>query len=165
MSLWRAFCGFSIGAPLALISGAFIGLKKVGDDFLEPPIELLRSIPPMSMISVALLWFGIGFKLSVFIIAWAIFFPIYINTVAGFKKTDRRYIQAARTLGAKQTDLILKVILPQAMPMIFAGLRLSLSTSLSDCRAFGGRNDICKIDSLGPAYMQQPKALLLLERK
>jgi ABC-type nitrate/sulfonate/bicarbonate transport system permease component len=129
-SLWRAFCGLSIGAPLAIISGVFIGLKRSGEDYLEPPLELLRSIPPVSMISVALLWFGIGAKLSIFIIAWATFFPLYINTIAGVRKAEPRFIQAARTLGAGQSDLLIKIVMPQAMPMIFAGLRTSLATSL-----------------------------------
>jgi sulfonate transport system permease protein len=129
-SLLRALCGFFMGSPLAIISGVIIGLKKSGEDFLEPPLELLRSIPPVSMISVALLWFGIGAKLSIFIIAWASFFPLYINTIAGVKKVELRLIQAARTLGAKRSDLLIKVIMPQTMPMIFAGLRTSLATSL-----------------------------------
>jgi sulfonate transport system permease protein len=130
ISLSHAFAGFGIGSVLAILAGFVIGLKKSGEVVLESPLELLRSIPPISMISVALLWFGIGAALSIFIIAWACFFPLYINTVAGVKKTELRLIQAARALGARKPHLLFKVILPQTMPMIFAGLRTSLATSL-----------------------------------
>jgi ABC-type nitrate/sulfonate/bicarbonate transport system permease component len=130
ISLLRTCAGFSIGTLLAVISGVFIGLKKSGEDFLEPPLELFRSIPPVSMISVALLWFGLGARLSIFVIAWASFFPLYVNTISGIKKVELGFIQAARTLGASRSDLLIKIIMPQAMPMIFAGLRTSLATSL-----------------------------------
>lgn len=130
ISLAHAFIGFAIGSALAIPAGFLVGLLKCGEIVLEPPIELLRSIPPISMISAALLWFGIGASLSVFIIAWACFFPLYINTVAGAKRIEVRFIQAARSLGARTPHLLYKVILPQSMPMIFAGFRTSLATSL-----------------------------------
>jgi len=130
ISLARALSGFTIGSTLAIIIGISIGWKRYIEDIIEPPLELLRSVPPVAFISVALLWFGIGNRLTVFIISWACFFPLYINTIEGVKGVELRMVQAARTLGAKPLQVLFKVIVPSAMPMIFAGLRTSLANAM-----------------------------------
>lgn len=130
ISLSRSLSGFCIGSVLAIIVGIFIGWKRNIEDIMEPPFELLRSLPPVSLISVALLWFGIGNGLALFIITWACFFPTYINTIEGVKGVDLQLVRAALTLRASQKDILFKVIIPASMPMIFAGLRTSLATAM-----------------------------------
>ncbi len=130
ISISRSLTGFFIGSSLAVIVGIFIGWKRHVEDILEPPIELLRSLPPVSLISVALLWFGIGNGLALFIISWACFFPAYINTIEGVKGVDLQLVRAALTLRASQKNILFKVIIPASLPMIFAGLRTALGTAL-----------------------------------
>jgi len=114
-----------IGVPLGLLMGWY---KKV-DDFVKPVFEIMRPIPPIAWIPLAILWFGIGLPAKAFIIWLSAFVPSVINSYAGIKLTDPVLINVARTFGATNWETFLKVGVPSALPMVFTGLRLSLSSA------------------------------------
>jgi ABC-type nitrate/sulfonate/bicarbonate transport system permease component len=93
---------------------------------LTPVIETIRPIPPLAWIPLAILWFGIGLKSAAFIIFLGCFFPIYLSTISGVLSVDRILIDAARTLGAKEKDIFLKVLIPAATPSIYTGVRIGM---------------------------------------
>ncbi|MCR4618468.1 MAG: ABC transporter permease [Lachnospiraceae bacterium] len=127
VSMVRVIKGFLIALGLALPIGLIIGTSKPIRRALDPLIELFRPIPPTAMISLSILWFGIGEASKVFIIAWASFFPILLNVVGGVQQVEKIHILAAKTLGANMFDIFVDVILRSAVPNIVIGMRSGFS--------------------------------------
>jgi sulfonate transport system permease protein len=130
-SLSRVAAGFAIGASLGIVVGVLMGLSRVISDYMEGVVNLLRPIPPLAWIPIAILWFGIGNTSSVFVVAYASFFPVLLNTITGVKGVDRILVRAAQSLGAGRLYVIVNVILPAALPSLVTGIRLSLALSWS----------------------------------
>ena len=93
---------------------------------ISPLIELVRPIPPLAWIPIAILWFGIGIKSAAFIIFLGAFFPILLNTIAGVVSINPAYLETAHTLNAKEKDIFLKILLPGSAPSIFVGMRIGV---------------------------------------
>ena len=125
-SLLRVVEGFGVAVLVAMPLGIAMGISSTTRGLLEPLIELLRPVPPIAFIPLAILWFGIGETSKVMIIAYGAFFPIFINTMAGLADVDLVHIRAAQTLGAKRYDLFKDVVLPSAFPQMVTGARLGM---------------------------------------
>jgi NitT/TauT family transport system permease protein len=125
-SVFRVLCGFSIAACLGIPLGILIGWSQKLNTLLRPFIELLRPIPPLAWIPIAIIWFGIGIESAAFIIFLGAFFPILLNTVSGVRTVDVRLVEATKVLGAKERHILLKVLAPGALPSIWIGLRIGL---------------------------------------
>jgi ABC-type nitrate/sulfonate/bicarbonate transport system permease component len=93
---------------------------------LTPFIEIIRPIPPLAWIPIAIIWFGIGIKSAAYIIFLGAFFPILLNTISGVLTMDVRLLEATRVLGAKERHILLKVLAPGSLPSIWIGLRIGL---------------------------------------
>jgi len=125
-SLLRVAVGFFIAAAIAVPLGIAIGWLKVVESLADPILEILRPIPPIAWIPIAMLWFGLGFKPAVFLIFIGAFFPILLNTIAGVRGTSRLLVECVRTLGASDRDILVKVVTPSSIPSIVAGLRIGV---------------------------------------
>lgn len=125
-SLYRVFWGYMSAVILAVPLGIFIGWSPRLRLLVQPTIELIRPIPPLAWIPIAILWFGIGIKSAAFIIFLGAFFPILINTTSGVLATERIHIEAAWTLKASNKDIFLKVLIPAAIPSILTGMRIGV---------------------------------------
>ena len=128
-SLSRVFGGFFIGAVLALPLGLLMGANKTAYKLFNPLIQILRPIPPIAYIPLAILWFGLGNPPAFFLISIGAFFPILMNTITGVQHVDNIYIMAARNLGAGQMTMFRRVILPAATPYILTGARIGMGTA------------------------------------
>lgn len=128
-SLYRVAVGFVIGAGLALPLGLAMGANARVYRWLNPLVQLLRPIPPIAYIPLAILWFGLGNPPAVFLIALGAFFPVLMNTIAGVRQVDGIYLRAARNLGASSTTMFVRVILPAAVPYILSGVRIGIGTA------------------------------------
>ena len=128
-SLTLALTGYlsavTVGVPLGLIMGWF----RKADDIIKPIFEMIRPIPPIAWIPLAILWLGIGLPAKAFIIWLSAFVPSVINSYAGIKLTEPVLISVSRTFGATNWQTFLRVGVPSALPMVFTGLRLSLSSA------------------------------------
>lgn len=118
--------GFSVAATSGVALGVLMGVSRRVQLFVNPTFLLLRPIPPLAWIPLAILWFGLGDTSKVFVIWYAAFVPCVLNTLAGIRTVDKTYIAAARVHGASSIRVLREVQLPGALPMIFTGLRLSL---------------------------------------
>ena len=125
-SLNRVFWGFSFAATVGIPLGVIMGWSKPFRNMVDPIVEILRPIPPLAWIPISIIWFGIGIKSAAFIIFLGAFFPILLSTVAGVVSVDVVLIEASRSLGAKERQIFLKVLVPGAMPSILTGLRIGL---------------------------------------
>lgn len=125
-SLMRVVQGFVLAFALAVPIGVLMGSSQTAGALIDPVVELLRPIPPIAMIPLAILWFGIDEFSKVFIIAYGAFFPILVNTMAGFREVDPVHVRAAQTLGASRAQIFRDVILRSAFPFIVTGARLGM---------------------------------------
>lgn len=128
-SLYRVIVGFMIGAALALPVGLLMGASNRIYQLLNPLMQILRPIPPIAYIPLAILWFGLGNPPSFFLIAIGAFFPVLMNTIAGVRQVDGIYLRAARNLGVNQWTMFSRIILPAATPYILAGVRIGIGTA------------------------------------
>jgi ABC-type nitrate/sulfonate/bicarbonate transport system permease component len=125
-SLKRVLSGVAIAIVTALPLGIAMGYWARARDYLTPFVEMIRPVPPLAWVPIAILWFGIGDKSSSFIIFLGAFFPILLNTIEGVLSINRRLIESSIILGAKKKALFAKVLLPGAMPSIITGVRIAL---------------------------------------
>lgn len=128
-SLYRVLVGFLIGTGLALPLGLLMGANNRVYALMNPLIQVLRPIPPIAFIPLAILWFGLGNPPAIFLIILGAFFPVLMNTISGVRNVDGIYLRAAQNLGASQWALFYRVILPAATPYIFAGARIGMGTA------------------------------------
>ncbi|MFH1624538.1 MAG: ABC transporter permease [Pseudomonadota bacterium] len=125
-SLNRVFWGFLFAATIGITLGITMGWSRRLRVMVDPVIEILRPVPPLAWIPISILWFGIGIKSAAFIIFLGAFFPILLSTIGGVVSVDVVLVEASRSLGAKERDVLLKVLVPGAMPSILTGLRIGL---------------------------------------
>jgi NitT/TauT family transport system permease protein len=128
-SMYRVLIGFLIGGGLALPIGILMGANQRIYDKMYILVQVLRPIPPSAYTPLAMLWFGLGNPPAVFMISIAAFFPVLINTIVGVRQVDGIYLRAARNLGASQSTLFLRVMLPAATPYILAGVRIAIGAA------------------------------------
>ena len=130
ISLVRVLVGFFAGSLVGILLGIAMGRLELVNSLLDPIIELLRYLSPTAMIPIAVIWFGIGESSKYFLIFWGCFVFVLINTAAGVGRMPVGRERAARCLGARGLEIILKVVLPSALPDIVTGMRLAMATSM-----------------------------------
>lgn len=123
----RVLAGFAIGAVLALLVGAAVGLSRALEAYLDPTFQALRAIPSLAWVPLLLLWLGIDEAPKITLIAIGAFFPVYLNLVAGIKNVDRKLVEVGGIFGLKGWRLIVRIFLPASLPNLLTGLRSGLS--------------------------------------
>ena len=126
VSAGRAFAGLLVGGGLGLVLGFLTGLSRRAEVVLDTTLQMLRNIPPLALIPLVILWFGIDEGAKLFLVAFGVFFPLYLNTFHGIRTVDRGLIEMARSYGLSGWRLYREVILPGALPSIMVGLRYAL---------------------------------------
>jgi sulfonate transport system permease protein len=126
ISAGRALLGLLIGGGLGLLLGLLTGSVRWLETMLDSTIQMVRNIPALALIPLVILWFGIEESAKLFLIAVAVFFPIYINTFHGIRNVDPGLIEMGRTYGLSRWELYTQIILPGALSSILVGLRFSL---------------------------------------
>ena len=128
-SLLRSLPGFAIGACIGVAFGLAAGVSRSFDRMLSPVIFLTYPVPKIVLLPLFMLWFGIGDLSKVLIIALACFYPMFINAYYGAKSTPTILVWSGLNMGAGRWEIFRKVVMPSALPLIFAGLRVSLALS------------------------------------
>jgi len=124
VSLGRAATGFCIGASLGVFVGLLTARVRIVAVALEPFLNLLRPIPAIALVPIAIVWFGIGEGSKYFVISYTVFLAVWLNTHAGASEVAGTYLRAARSLGASRLREFFEVIIPASAPHIVVGLRL-----------------------------------------
>ncbi|NUS13584.1 MAG: ABC transporter permease [Streptomyces sp.] len=130
VSLTRAGLGLAFGASAGLALGVVTGFSRLGEELLDSSLQLLRTIPFLSLVPLFMVWFGIGETARVVLIAVATSFPMYVSAAGGVRNTDRRLVEAMRSFGMGRLALVREVVLPGALPALLSGLRLSMTLSV-----------------------------------
>jgi ABC-type nitrate/sulfonate/bicarbonate transport system permease component len=129
-SLQRLLLGFLVGGGLGVVVGVAVGFFSMVEAVGSPLIAATFPVPKIALLPLLILWLGLGEVSKVAVIALGVFFPMAINTYTGVRQADPLLVRAAVSFGARRFSVIRKVILPSALPMIFAGLRLGAGTAL-----------------------------------
>ncbi len=127
ISILRVLAGFLLAVIIAVPLGVFMALSSTVNNLADPVVRLLSPIPGVAWVPLAILWFGLGDGAAVFIITIGSIFPILLNTVQGIRDADKRLIDAARTMGATPSQIVLRVLVPGLMPYLVTGFRTGLS--------------------------------------
>jgi NitT/TauT family transport system permease protein len=128
-SIRRVLVGFGLAALFAVPLGLLIGRSRLAEDIILTPLEILRPIPGVAWIPLAILMFPKSEQSMVFLCFIGAIFPILLSTIHGVESIDRRLIYAAQTLGAKHRHIFREVIFPGALPSIVTGLTIGMGTS------------------------------------
>lgn len=130
VSLWRAAQGFAIGASIGLVLGILVGLSRLGEQLLDPMLQMLRTVPFLAMIPLFVIWFGIGEAPKIALIAGACIFSMYLYTFLGVRNIDPKLIEAGEVFGLNRRQIILRIVLPNSLPGVLSGVRYSLGVSV-----------------------------------
>jgi sulfonate transport system permease protein len=117
--------GVLLGSALALLSG----LSRFGEALVDGPVQVKRAIPSLALLPLLILWFGIGEPMKVVTITLGVLVPVYVQTHAGLRGIDSRYVELAQTVGLSRTAFVRKVILPGALPGFLLGLRFAVTAA------------------------------------
>ncbi|PKU26132.1 ABC transporter permease [Telmatospirillum siberiense] len=128
-SCLRVLTGYAIATASGVLLGIAIGWWRWVERTIEPTVQMIRPIPPVSWIPLAIIWFGIADKPAIFLVFLGAFFPILLNTIHGVKTSDRNLIRAAAMMGATEQQMLRQVIFPAALPSIMAGLRIGIGSA------------------------------------
>jgi ABC-type nitrate/sulfonate/bicarbonate transport system permease component len=128
-SLFRILCGFALAAAAGTGMGLLMGWNAVLRHLFRPLVEMLRPVPPIAWVVLAILWFGIGNAPAVFIVFLGALFPVLLNMVSGLESFDPVLGEAAVTLGASRAQVLFRVAFPSALPQFFTGLRVGLGVA------------------------------------
>lgn len=128
-SLSRSMTGFLLGSALGILLGLLMARYRMVEAIIRPFTEMIRPIPPIAWISLAILWLGLGEPMKYFIIFIAVFNGMCINVYMGYKSVDQQLIGVAQMLGANEHTIFRTIILPATVPYIFAGAHIGLATS------------------------------------
>ncbi|MGB8266787.1 MAG: ABC transporter permease [Candidatus Velthaea sp.] len=129
-TLYAAVAGWALGSAMAIAAGVTIGTLPVLRLTVGPALELMRSIPPVALIPVALLAFGLGPKLEILMVAFSVFWPVVIFTTSGVRSIDPRVLEVARALRFSPAERIVRFVLPAASARIAVGLRVAAGIAL-----------------------------------
>jgi NitT/TauT family transport system permease protein len=125
-SLLRVLLGFAVAAVVAIPVGVVMGWSRTASYIVDPVVEIMRPIPPIAWIGLAILWFGLGLNSAIFLVFIGAFFPILLNTISGVRNVDKKLIEVAYTFGALDHEILRKVVIPAALPTIYTGLRVGM---------------------------------------
>ena len=126
-SLWELLWGFLIGSAAGVLSGVALARSAWLRALLDPVVETFRFVVPFSLVPLVIVWFGVSSIGKIFVVAYACYFVVAINTASAIQGIDPLVLKAARMLGVAGPRLLLQVILPAALPRILTGLQVALA--------------------------------------
>lgn len=126
-SLSRVLKGLALGIVTGTVLALVTGLSRLGENLLDTNLEVVRAVPNFAFVPILMVWFGIGEQPKVILIALTVTVAIYINTYGAIRNVDAGLVEAARTFGVRNGELVRRVILPGSLPGFLVGLRLALT--------------------------------------
>lgn len=123
----RVVQGLVLGGVIGILLGALVGLSKLAEATVDPPLQMLRALPHLGLIPLFILWFGIGETPKILLVALGVAFPLYLNTFSAIRQIDRDFLDTAVVLGFSWRQRFTTIILPSIAPQLLVGLRQSLA--------------------------------------
>lgn len=128
-SLARAAVGFAIGGGIGFALGVLVGCSRLAEAILDRSVQMIRAIPFLALLPLVIIWFGVDESGKIFLVALAVLFPVYINTVLGIRQVDPKLLEVGKVTGLGVREQVMRIILPGAMPSILTGVRYALAVA------------------------------------
>ncbi len=125
-SLRRVVIGLAIGVSIGTVLGLVAGLSRFGEEIVDGPMQMIRSLPFLGLMPLLIVWLGIGEGVKIGLVVIGVIYPIYLNLHKGIRSVDPRFAELSKACGVGRWGVIRKVILPGALPAFLVGLRFSL---------------------------------------
>ena len=164
-SVGRAGLGVTLGVTIGISLGVTSGLSALGEELVDPTMQMLRAVPFLAMVPLYISWFGIDERFKILLIATATAFQMYAYTYLGVRSVDRKIVEAARGFGLRRWGLLFGVILPSALPSLLMALRVCLAVSvigLIAAEQVGTSEGIGYLVLLAKQYYRQDYMLLCI---
>ncbi|GBQ83646.1 aliphatic sulfonates transporter permease [Asaia krungthepensis NRIC 0535] len=129
VSLGRAGAGLVLGIAVGVALALVAGLSRVGEDIVDAPMQMARTLPALALVPLFILWFGIGELPKILLVALGVKFPVYLNLYKGIRSIDPKLIELAKTLGLSRWKIIRDIIIPGALPDLLVGIRFAVGIS------------------------------------
>jgi ABC-type nitrate/sulfonate/bicarbonate transport system permease component len=129
VSLMRIICGWALGGVIGTLLGIWLGWFSVARQLFQTPIQYLRFVPPVTLVTLFIIWFGVGEASKIILIAWVSMFVMIVNTMAGVLSVRSGAIRAAQCLGATNIQVLAHVVIPETVPYVVTGAQLALSNA------------------------------------
>jgi len=126
-SAGRVAVGLTIGVGVGSLLALVVALSQTGENLIDSPVQMLRSLPAVALVPIFVVWLGIGESAKVALIAWATSFPIYINTLGGIRNIDAGYRDLATSLNLSRLTTVRRIVVPGCLPSFLVGLRYAFS--------------------------------------
>lgn len=163
VSAGRAFLGLAVGGGIGFLLGLITGASRWAEILLDGTVQMLRAIPNLALLPFVIIWFGIGEEAKTFLIAFGVFFPLYLNTYHGIRSVDADLVEMARAYGLRGLPLFWHVLLPGAMPSVLIGLRFALGSmwlTLIAAEALAAQSGIGYLTTTAREFMQTDVVLV-----
>jgi sulfonate transport system permease protein len=164
-SVHTVFRGYLWGLFFGLPFGTAAGMSKTVEKLFGPLLNSIRQVPPLAWLPLIVLWFGIGEIGKMVIIAKAVFFPVFLNTLQGIRTVNREYVEVARVYEFSRYQLIRRVIFPGALPSIFVGLRFGAGlawVTIVAAEMLSGRKGVGYILTRGQDLLQTDEVFVVI---
>ncbi|MBU0635751.1 ABC transporter permease [Candidatus Micrarchaeota archaeon] len=125
-STWRMFFGLLIGASVGVFLGLLMGRVLFLEETVAPFFHILRAFPPVAIIPLLIVWFGIGDIAKIVSIAFAVFFPVWISALVGAKAIQEDFLRTAKVFSKSATQTFSKVVIPATIPFLVSGIRIGI---------------------------------------
>jgi len=129
VSMMRILAGWLIGSAVAIPLGLMVGISARGRAIVDPFIHFFRFVPAIALVTLFIVWFGVGEMSKILLIAYATAFIVMVNTASGVGSIPVDKLDAARCLGANPRQVFTQIVIPASIPSIYVGMRLSLASS------------------------------------
>lgn len=130
VTMATVLAGFVLGTVLGIVLAVFVGLSETIRRYLKPYIIVLEATPRIAMGPLVLAWLGFGFGAKLAIVTLVCFFAPFVNTLTGILSANQSQVELMKSLGASKWQTLTKVMVPDAMPLIMAGIRLAMASAL-----------------------------------
>jgi NitT/TauT family transport system permease protein len=130
VSLGVVFSGFALAIVVGVPLGLLMGRSRIAEYLLDPYVNALYVVPRIALIPLIIIWLGLGIPAQIAVVFGTSVFPILISTEAGVKSVSANLIETARSFGAREYDMVRKIILPGSVPFIMSGLRLGIGQAI-----------------------------------
>ena len=127
ITTYRVALGFLVGTVAATLLGAVTGYSRQARAYLDPTIQAFKAVPSLAWVPLFVLWFGIFEVSKILLIAVGVFFPVYLNLMAGVQAVDRKLVEVGRVNNLRPFDLVWRILVPATLPSYFTGLRAGLA--------------------------------------
>lgn len=129
ISMMRILAGWLLGSAVAIPLGLAVGISPVARSLIDPFIHFFRFVPAIALVTLFIVWFGVGEESKIILIAYATAFIVVVNTASGVSSVSQDKLNAARCLGANSQQVFFRVLIPATLPAIYVGMRLALASS------------------------------------